>query len=68
MNQLQEFKLRLLDTFDVEELCDILSIGTSDLLNQFEDKVLDYASEAGWTETSAVGPGDFEESNETYKN
>jgi hypothetical protein len=64
--QLETYKERLLDRYDIEELCDVLDITPTELLNKFEENVQSYADEEGWSKTNEDGPEDSEECNETY--
>jgi DNA-binding Xre family transcriptional regulator len=62
--KLQIYKDRILDAFDLEELCDLLEIEPDDILTRFEDKVLDYADKQGWTQANEDGPEDSQERDE----
>lgn len=64
--QLEVYKERLLDTYDLEELCDVLDISITDLVNRFEDKVLEHAEAEGWCSEVVDGCEGPEEYDEEY--
>lgn len=41
INNLQDFKRRIIDAYDVEYIVDILGISAAELLDAFEEKLLE---------------------------
>lgn len=58
--RLEAYKLRLLDTYGGEDLLSVLNIEDIDLVNKFEDKVLEYAEQEGWQDEDALEEDDYD--------
>ena len=45
MTEWEELKSRILSRYDVEELCDVLGIGTEDIVDNFQELVYNRVSD-----------------------